>query len=124
METPVLKTLPDIFNYSTIKYKNNIAFSYIAKDSYTYGELGAKTNSISQILTNNGVNPGDKIALLSQNMPNWPVAFFAITAFGRVVVPILPDFSEFEVRNVIEHSESKVLFVSQRLLYKVPKDLL
>lgn len=124
METPVFKTLTDLFNYSTIKYKNNIAFSYIAKDSYTYGELGAKTNSISQILTNNGVNPGDKIALLSQNMPNWPVAFFAITAFGRVVVPILPDFSEFEVRNVIEHSESKVLFVSQRLLYKVPKDLL
>lgn len=124
MEIPVFKTLKDLFGYSTTTYKDNTSFSFISGDSYTYGEFGDKARSVSNILTDNGVNPGDKIAILSQNMPNWPVAFFAVTAFGRVAVPMLPDFSEFEVRNVIEHSESKVLFVSKRLLYKVPQDIL
>ncbi len=57
-------------------------------------------------------------------MPNWPVAYFSAAAFGRISVPMLPDFSEYEVRNVIEHSEANALFISNRLLYKVPKDLL
>ncbi len=124
METPVFKTLKDLLDYSTTIYKDNKSFSYISNEFYTYGEFGDKDSFVSNLLTENGVNPGDKIAILSQNMPNWPVAFFAITAFGRVAVPMLPDFSEFEVQNVIEHSESEVLFVSKRLLYKVPKDIM
>ncbi|MFA6769886.1 MAG: AMP-binding protein, partial [Bacteroidales bacterium] len=124
METPVFKTLKDLLDYSTTIYKDNKSFSYISNEFYTYGEFGDKARFVSNLLTENGVNPGDKIAILSQNMPNWPVAFFAITAFGRVAVPMLPDFSEFEVQNVIEHSESEVLFVSKRLLYKVPKDIM
>ncbi|MFQ8805831.1 MAG: hypothetical protein ACLR8Y_13025 [Alistipes indistinctus] len=40
-----------------------------------------------------GLNSGDKIALLSNNMPNWGVAYFAATVSGMVIVPILPDFS-------------------------------
>jgi len=124
MEIPKFKTLKDLFDYSTTKYKDNISFSFISKNSYTYGEFGDKVRFVSDILTQNGVNPGDKVAILSQNMPNWPVAFFATSAFGRVVVPMLPDFSEFEVRNVIEHSESKILFISKKLLYKVSKDII
>jgi len=124
MKAPLFKTLKELFDYSTNTYKENKSFSYISDDYYTYGEFGDKVRSVSDMLTKNGVTPRDKVAILSQNMPNWPVAYFAVTAFGRVVVPMLPDFSEYEVQNVIEHSESKVLFVSKRLLYKVPKDIL
>jgi long-chain acyl-CoA synthetase len=121
---PEFNTLRDLFTYSTANFKNNTSFSYINGDSYTYEQFGDKTEKVSELLTANGIKPGDKIGILSQNMPNWPVAYFSVTAFGRVVVPMLPDFSEFEIRNVIEHSESNALFVSNRLLYKVPQDLL
>lgn len=52
-------------------------------------------------------------------MPNWSVAFFTAVAFGRIAIPILPDSSENEVNNIINHYESDVLFVSQRLYPKI-----
>lgn len=124
MNIPQFGTLRDLFTYSTDTYKNNPAFSYINGQSYTYGEFAEKTAEVSQILASYGVNPDEKVAILSQNMPNWPVAYFAATAFGRVAVPLLPDFSEFEVKNIIEHSESTALFISKRLIYKAPEELL
>jgi long-chain acyl-CoA synthetase len=48
-------------------------------------------------------------------MPNWGVAFFAITVIGAIAVPILPDFHENEIKTIIEHSEAKVMFVSAGL---------
>lgn len=123
-KTNEFSTLRDLFIYSTTNYKDNTSFSYIQGDSYTYKQFGEKTEFAANLLSSYGINPGDKVAILSQNMPNWPVAYFSATAFGRVSVPMLPDFSEYEVRNVIEHSEANALFVSNRLLYKVPADLL
>lgn len=123
-KTSEFRTLKDLFIYSTTNYKDNTSFSYIQGDSYTYKQFGEKTEYTANLLSEYGVKPGDKVAILSQNMPNWPVAYFSAAAFGRISVPMLPDFSEYEVRNVIEHSEANALFVSNRLLYKVPKDLL
>jgi len=65
------------------------------------------------------IHPGDKVAILSTNMPNWGIAYFAITFMGAVVVPILPDFSPDEVANVLDHSEAKTIFVSSGLLGKI-----
>ena len=56
-------------------------------------------------------------------MPNWSAAFFSIVPFGRIAIPILPDSSENEVTNIINHSESKVIFVSQRLASKVSEEI-
>lgn len=124
MNIPVFSTLKDLFDYSTSTYKNNKAFSYISGDSYTYGEFGDQTNKLTQIFLQHGVSPGDKIAILSQNMPNWPVAYFATTVNGLVQVPMLPDFSEFEIKNILEHSGSRILLVSKRLLHRVPQEII
>lgn len=124
MNFPQFGTLRDLFTYCTTTYKNNSAFSYINGQSYTYEEFGTKTLEVSDILASYGVSPDDKIAILSQNMPNWPVAYFATTAFGRVSVPLLPDFSDFEIKNIIEHAEASALFISQRLMYKVAEETL
>jgi len=124
MQIQKFETLRDLFIYSIDKYKTNTAFAYVGGYNYTYAQFGTKTEFISNLLTSSGIGPGDKVALFSHNMPNWPAAYFAATAFGMVAVPILPDFSDFELRNVIEHSESKALIVSKRLFYKVPQDIL
>lgn len=124
MQSLEFNTLKDLFNYSIDKYKNNNAFAYVDGKSYTYEQLGKETQRVNEILLEAGIGVGAKVALLGQNMPTWPVAYFSAVAFNRVIVPILPDFAEAEVRNVIEHSESTAMFVSQRLAGKVPADIM
>ncbi len=89
---------------------------------YTYGSFKGKCDSLSKKLTQYGIGAGDKVAILSQSMPNWSVAFFSIVPFGRIAIPILPDSSPNEVNNILEHSESKVIFVSQKLASKVSQE--
>lgn len=124
MQSLEFNTLKDLFNYSIDKYKNNNAFAYVDGKSYTYEQLGKETQRVNEILLEAGIGVGAKVALLGQNMPTWPVAYFSAVAFNRIIVPILPDFAEAEVRNVIEHSESTAMFVSQRLAGKVPADIM
>jgi long-chain acyl-CoA synthetase len=52
-------------------------------------------------------------------MPNWGVAYFSITFMGAVAVPILPDFSNTEVANILEHSGAKAIFISTSLLSRI-----
>ncbi|MGN0006621.1 MAG: AMP-binding protein, partial [Alistipes sp.] len=68
-----------------------------------------------------GLKPGDRVAILSSNMPNWGVCYFAVTTSGYTAVPILPDFTTDDIDRIIEHSEAKALFVSDKLYTKVSK---
>ena len=89
---------------------------------YTYEEFRRKVNQLSMHMTRLGIEHGDRVAIFSQNMPNWVVAFFSATAFGRIAVPMLADVSENEVTNILTHSESKVLFISQRMMGKLSEE--
>ena len=113
-------TLHKVFDYATTNYAKRIAYQYVdGGQKYTYSEFKAKVEHLSQRMSRYGIKHGDRVAILSQNMPNWAVAFFAATAYGRIAVPMLPDSSENEVSNILSHSESKVLFISQRLMGKL-----
>ena len=119
------ESLADVFTYCTYKYARRPAFGYIGEEqSYTYSAFSESCRRQSRLLSNFGINAGDKVAILSQNMPNWPVAFFAVTASGRIAVPMLTELSENEVTNILLHSDTKALYVSRRLLKKVPEELL
>jgi len=61
-----------------------------------------------------GVEKGDRVALLGENSPNWGIAYLSITTMGAVVVPILPDFSDIEIKKILDHSQAKVVFVSAK----------
>ena len=91
--------------------------------SYTYAEFRKKSIELAHLFSRYGLNAGDRIAILSQNMPNWTVSLFSIVAFGRVAVPILPDSSESEVTNILNHSECKAIFVSQRMAGKLSDEV-
>jgi len=108
-------TLPSLFNNSVKNYANEKSLVFVGEDTYTYQQLGNDVELVATLLSNLGVNKGDKVAILSTNMPNWGVAFFAITVIGAIAVPILPDFHENEIKTIIEHSEAKVMFVSAGL---------
>ena len=121
MREKYVDTLAKLYEYATTVYsKNQYTQWYNTKTGgYTYSSFKGKCDSLSKKLTQYGIGAGDKVAILSQSMPNWSVAFFSIVPFGRIAIPILPDSSENEVTNILEHSESKVIFVSQRLAGKL-----
>jgi long-chain acyl-CoA synthetase len=112
-------TLPALLNRSVTLYADKKAFSKVAQEPMSYGEFHNTVLEMIKVLKNNGIRKGDKVALLSENMPNWAVAYFSITYFGAVVVPILPDFNPADVQHIIRHSESKAIFVSTKHLQTI-----
>ena len=123
MRERYINTLAKLYEYSTTVYENNKLSVMLDSDMrYTYGSFRKKCDEISHRLSRYGIGAGDKVAILSQNMPNWTVAMFSLVPFGRVSVPILPDSSENEVTNILNHSGSKAIFISKRLLPKLSKE--
>lgn len=108
-------TLFELFNRSIALYADRPAVSFVNGTPMTYAEMKQEVTKTTLLLGRMGIRKGDRVAILSGNMPNWCVAFFAIAGVGAVIVPILPDFHPDEVQNILQHSESKVIFVSQKL---------
>ena len=113
------KTIKELFISKTKAFSKYKYLCTIDGDFYTYEQFGYKTEEISELLLSNNIQPGDKVGILSQNMPNWGVAFFSCAAYNRIAVPLLPDFSETEIENILEHSEAKAIFVSKKLSRKL-----
>ena len=116
-----MNTLCELARNSVEKFSSKIAFSMFEGEDMTYAEAGRRIARVQEILTGAGLCPGDKVALLSRNMPNWGVCYFAVTSAGMIVVPILPDFSGEELDMIIEHSEAKALLVSDKLFTKLSR---
>ena len=125
MREKYVDTIAKLYDYATTVYaKNQYTQWYDTKEGgYTYHTFKTKCDSLSKLLTQYGIGSGDKVAILSQSMPNWSVAFFSIVPFGRIAIPILPDSSPNEIINILEHSESKVIFVSQKLASKISQEV-
>ena len=117
-----LNTLYDLVRHSVEEFASKVAFSMFDGEDVTYAEVGRRIAKVQDILTGAGLRPGDKVALLSSNMPNWGVCYYAVASAGMVVVPILPDFTGEELDMIIAHSEARALLVSDRLFTKLSKD--
>lgn len=119
------QTLRELFETSTERFAKRKFNRFVdGTGGYSYSGFRYRCDRESQRLSRFGVSAGEKVAILSQNMPNWTVAFFSATAFGRVAIPILPDSSEHEITNILTHSESKVVYVSKRLLGKLSPEII
>ena len=118
-----ITTLARLFDYATMAHGKRLALTYVdGSQRYTYHDFRAKSLELAHIFSRYGLNAGDRIAILSQNMPNWTVSLFSIVTFGRVAVPILPDSSEVEVSNILNHSECKAIFISERMMPKLTEE--
>jgi len=112
-------TLPALLKQSVERYGDRPAVAFVGDNPVTYSEFDKRRLSIISLLERLDIRPGDRVALLSANMPNWGITYFAIASMGAIVVPILPDFSEVEIENVLTHSEAKAIFVSKGLKAKI-----
>ncbi|MBN1326395.1 MAG: AMP-binding protein [Candidatus Cloacimonetes bacterium] len=113
------RTLKDLLGNSVTRYSERPALSMVNSRPITYKELGEQAETLSRILHKRGITAGDRVAILSENNPNWGISFFAITTIGAVAVPILPDFHLNEVQHILRHSGSKAIFISQKQFNKL-----
>jgi len=100
------------------------AFSDFQGSTTTYGEAAQKIRQIHLFLRESGFRKGDKIAILGRNSSNWAISFLAISGYGGVIVPVLPDFNPDDILHILNHSESVFLFAADNLFDKLdPKKI-
>ncbi|MCX7874763.1 MAG: AMP-binding protein [Melioribacteraceae bacterium] len=112
-------TLRCVLDESSKKYGNLPAVSFVGKPVINYREFKAKADEVINFLKSVGITRGDKIAILSENQPNWGITYFAVTSMGAIAVPIMTEFHSAEVHHILRHSESKAIFVSAKYFNKI-----
>jgi len=112
-------TLPALFSQTLERTPESGAYAFAGEEPISYKAAHRQIMALIAFLEKKGIKPGDRVAILSANMPNWAIAYFSVTFMGAVIVPILPDFSATEVVNVFEHSGTKAVFISGNLLPKI-----
>jgi len=95
------------------------AFSDFQGSGCTYGEAAQLIRQVHCYFRESGLRKGDKIAILGRNSSNWAIAFLAVSGYGAVTVPILPDFNPEDVTHILNHSESVFLFAAESLFEKL-----
>ena len=81
-----------------------------------YRDVARKIAKMHIVFQGVGVKKGDKIAVCSKNQSNWAVVFLATLTYGAVPVPILHEFKPSNIEHIINHSDSKILFVGNAIL--------
>ena len=78
----------------------------------TYAQVAEEIARLHLLFEQTEIKKDDKIALIGKNNANWAITYLATVTYGAVIIPILQDFNPNDVHHIINHSESKVLFVS------------
>lgn len=98
------------------------AFTDFQGSSCTYGDAAQIIRQIHCYFRESGIQKGDKIALLGRNSSNWAISFLAISGYGAVSVPVLPDFNPEDIHHILNHSESVFLFAADGLFEKLSRE--
>ncbi len=85
--------------------------------SYSTQDVIDQANQLSAGLIKKGINPGDKVALISFNRPEWTIVDMAIEQIGAISVPLYPNITVKDYNYTIEQSESKLAFVGDKDLF-------
>ena len=87
-----------------------------------YHDVARKVEKLHILFENCGVQQGDKIAICGRNSAHWAVTFLATLTYGAVAVPILHEFNAEQIHNIVNHSESKLLFVGDVVATQITPD--
>ena len=106
-----MNSLNEIIEKSIISHWNQDALTDYKGATLQYNDVARKIEKLHILFENSGVKRGDKIALCGRNSSHWAVAFLAPLTYGAVAVPILHEFLPEQIHHIVNHSESKLLFV-------------
>ncbi|MDE6166582.1 MAG: AMP-binding protein, partial [Muribaculaceae bacterium] len=103
---------------------DQLALTNFNGESMQYKGLGRKIVKLHLLFEHTGIKPGDKIALCGKNSAQWAVAFFAIMSYGAVVVPLLHEFKPDNLHHLVNHSDSRILFVDSHMYENLDPELM
>lgn len=118
---PGTSSVPDLCLSAALKYGKQDALNYrtdsqwININSSTFVE---RVQHVALGLAALGIRRGDRVALLSENRPEWSIADLAILSLGAVNVPIYTTQAVDQVRYILTDSGTRAMFISNRRLYK------
>ncbi len=117
------QVIPHVFLEKAAAYQNKIAFSYFDRtwETITYKELLAKTKSLASYLIKLGIQKGDRIAIVSENRPEWCMSYFAISLSGCIAIPIDEQLGPDETKNLLLDSGTRAVFHSEKTSEQVRK---
>lgn len=95
---------------------------YGENKTLSFGELAREVARFHVLFDECRIQPGDKIALIGKDCVNWCVVYMAVVTYGAVIVPILQDFNPNDVQHIVNHSESVMLFSSDKVLRSLKRE--
>ena len=95
---------------------------YFKKETFSYYEMAKEIAKLHMLFEQCGIQKGDKIALIGRNNPRWVIAYIATITYGAVIVPILQDFNPNDINHIINHSESKIIFLGDNYWDVIDED--
>lgn len=97
---------------------------YKGGSSYTYGELAREIAKLHLLFSELQIEKGDKISLVGKNHSSWSIVFMATITYGAVIVPILHEFNPESIEHIINHSDSKLVFINESIWKSINKESL
>ena len=113
-KTFIMQQIPsfnELIEKSVIEHWDLDALTDYKGKTLQYHDVARKIEKIHIMFEASGVQKGDRIALCGRNSSMWAAAFLAILTYGAVAVPVLHEFTPEQIHNIVNHSESKILFV-------------
>lgn len=104
------------------RYSDIIALQTKRGDKFqgiSYIELGRRTSDTAYSLKKLGVERADRVAILSESRPEWAIAFFGIVSCAGITVPLDIKLSDAEIEFILNDSEAKCIFVSEKFLERI-----
>ncbi len=125
METPLLTTL---IRENSIKYGSRTAIYYQDNDKswlpITWTELWQSIEDTAKAMLASGVKPGDKVAIMSRNMPEWTISDYAIQLVRAVSVPLFSSTSAAQAEYMIHETECVLFLAGEQEQYDVARELI
>ncbi|MBQ8386555.1 MAG: AMP-binding protein [Paludibacteraceae bacterium] len=85
---------------------------YGTSNTLTYAQIAENVAKLHLLFKQAGIGEGDRIAVMGKNNANWVTTFLATVTYGAIIVPILQDFKSNDAIHIVNHSESKLLFIT------------
>ena len=117
------RNLIKIYEQSFREYREMSALTdYFKGETFSYYEMAKEIAKIHLLFKKASIKQGDKIALIGRNNPRWCITYLATMTYGATIVPILQDFTPTDIVHIINHSESRLLFLGDNYWDVIEED--
>lgn len=110
-----IRSVNQIVTDAIVNYWNLDSMSDYGDYTYQYKDVARVIEKMHILFEHAGIQKGDRIALCGRNSARWGAAFWSVLTYGAVCVPILHEFHPSQIQDIINHSETKLLFVTDQI---------